>query len=156
MQSVELTSTELIVIEWATFFGRYFRMTDSTETSFIPNMERRLATRRPLPEPGPPVEWSGGLQMEQVITRLIQWWEEPTKNDDDLRIWWRMELDITTNVHWYIRRGQYDGLPALGRCYALTNRDATLTTTHRYLHSCSTLFAKALLPWFSWSTCALF
>ena len=31
-------------------------MMDSAEIRRIPNIERRLATRRPLPEPGPPVE----------------------------------------------------------------------------------------------------
>ena len=43
------TSTTIL-----TFFGRYLKMSASAETSCIPNMEQRLATMAPLPEPGPP------------------------------------------------------------------------------------------------------
>ena len=52
---LHITSVELMVITCCTFFGRYLSTMDSVEMSFIPNIDRRLATMRPFPEPGPPV-----------------------------------------------------------------------------------------------------
>lgn len=63
-----LTSTELIFIECATFLGRYFRMMLSIEMSLMPNIERRLATMRPFPEPGPPTSNSIAIYLAMQAT----------------------------------------------------------------------------------------
>ena len=81
-------------------------MTFSTEMSLIPNMERRLATRRPFPDPGPPAEHAH-----------VSYWfiEGPTEDDEDFGVRWWLELYVTPNVDGYVWRRQNDRLAAFER-----------------------------------------